>query len=233
MLPLFQIIAPSKEMPSNDVPVKSRKKKIDVPVHKSNQTQKEGRRKSFSANFNSHKDKYRNKETEVVGVNQPIHTEVVVEISDPDKSGKISKKHLVKENVKLTNENRELIVKFNELEELSVKKITKLREKIGSLQLINAEVEKENRNVKEQYHNLIYNYENVQKQLESSRICKNCEELSAVIDKYSDENTLLKNSNKELTEDLDMLKTVVYRFVIIFYNSYVQVHTKKFFGFMD
>ncbi|XP_018566046.1 protein Cep89 homolog [Anoplophora glabripennis] len=212
MLPLFQIItsSPAKEMPTNDVPAKSRRKKVDVPVHKIYQSHKEGRKKSFSANFNAHKDKHRNKETEIVD-HQPIHTEVIVEIPDSDRSAKVSKKQLAKENLKLTNENKELIVKFNELEDLSVKKITKLREKIGSLQLTNAEIEKENKYLNEQYQDLLYNYESAQKQLESSRVCKNCEELSIVIDKYSAENTLLKNSSKELAEDLDMLKTVVYR----------------------
>ncbi|KAJ8924122.1 hypothetical protein NQ315_006905 [Exocentrus adspersus] len=208
MLPLFQIVTTTlrKDMPTNDVPVKSRRKKVDVPVHKTFHSGKEGRKKSFSANFNAQK----NKDLDIQD-NRPIHTEVVVEIPDTDRSSKVSKKQLVKENCKLNENNRELVTKFNELEELSVRKITKLREKIASLQTAKVEIEKENKYVREQHQDLIYNYENLQKQLESSRICRNCEELSSVIDKYNADNNALENRNKELNEDLNMLKTVVYR----------------------
>ncbi|KAJ8936623.1 hypothetical protein NQ314_012238 [Rhamnusium bicolor] len=170
MLPLFQIItpnSPSKNMPTNDIPTKPRRKKVDVPVHKTHDVFQEGRKKSFSANFNSKKYKFKNPDTEG-NFNEPIHTEIVVELPDTD------------------------------------------REKISLLQNSNEEIDKENKYLKEQYHNLVLGYEDLQKQLETSKFCKNCEDLKISIEQYSTDNSILRNSNKELKEDLNMLKTVVY-----------------------
>ncbi|XP_074029575.1 centrosomal protein 89kDa [Leptinotarsa decemlineata] len=184
----------------NDVPVKPRRKKVDVPVHYGSGDQK----KSFSANF--HSGNYCRG-----GDHEPIHTEIVVEIPESDKSAKISRRHLAKENARLEQENKELFMKFHELEDLSVRKICKLREKTGSLQSLNASLEKENNELKALYQNLLFKFNDVNDQLEASKFCKSCEDLKITVEKYSADNSFLRTGNKELAEDLDMLKTVVYR----------------------
>nr|CAI5866309.1 unnamed protein product [Callosobruchus analis] len=48
-------------------------------------------------------------------------------------------------------------------------------------------------------------------QLELSKICKNCGELQTVLNTYKADNNLLRKVNKEVNEDLEMTKTVIYR----------------------
>ncbi|KAJ8963433.1 hypothetical protein NQ318_018913 [Aromia moschata] len=214
MLPLFHIIAsnsPTKNMIGTDAPVKPRRKKVDVPVHKSHDVSPDSRKKTFSANFNSRKHKVKNADHEDSHRSPQVHAEVVFEIPETDRTARGSKKQLARENDRLSNENAELVSKFNELEELSVKKITKLRERIQTLQTSNGELEKESKYVKEQYQSLLLHYDNARKELEESRVCGSCEELKMHLEKWKADNGVLRVKNKELTEDLEMLKTVVYR----------------------
>ncbi|KAG5893920.1 hypothetical protein JTB14_028730 [Gonioctena quinquepunctata] len=184
----------------NDVPVKPRRKKVDGPVYQSTDHHK----KSFSANFNSGKY-YRSTE------HDPVHTEIVVEIPESDRSAKISRKHLTRENMRLNSENKELVMKFHELEDLSIRKITKLREKTGTLQSANTAWEKENNELKIIYQNLMFKFNELNDQLEATKFCEGCEKFRNTVEKSSADNNILRNSNKELNEDLEMLKTVVYR----------------------
>ncbi|KAJ8979230.1 hypothetical protein NQ317_019082 [Molorchus minor] len=214
MLPLFQIItsdSPTQDMPTHDTPIKSRRKNVEVPIHRTHGISHESRKKTFSANFNSRKCKNKDIARDDPNFNAPVHAEVVVEIPESDWSIKNSKKLLAKEIIRLGDENKELYSKFNELEELSVKKITKLRDKIHVLQNTNSEIDKENAYLKEQYQGLLGHYEEVRKELEGSRVCKTCQEFKVSLEKYSADNNLLRISNKELSQDLEMLKTVVYR----------------------
>lgn len=187
-------------MSHKDVPPKPRRRHVHVPVHKDRTTYK----KTFSANFSSNANK---KSPE----DQNVQTNIILEIPESDRSGKVKKKHLIKENQRLIDENNEIISKFHELEELSVKRITRLKDKIASLEKLNEEISRNNDELREQYKELVKSHEIIEGQLEALRICDNCEKLKAILEKYSQENEVLKNNNKELNSDLDMLKTVIYR----------------------
>lgn len=185
-------------MSNKDVPAKPNRRHVHVPVHKDRSSHK----KTFSANFNS------NKKT---AEDQNLQANIILEIPESDRSGKIRKKHLIKENQRLIDENKEIVSKFHELEDLSVKKIMKLKEKIASLEKLNEEISKTNNELKGKYKELVESHHILEEQLETLRICGCCEKLKEVIEKCSKENSILKNSNNELNSDLDMLKTVIYR----------------------
>lgn len=187
-------------MSNKDVPAKPRRKHAHVPVHKDRTNHK----KTFSANFTSNSNKRPTEE-------QNVQTNIILEIPESDRSGKIKKKHLLKENQRLVDENREIISKFHELEDLSIRKITKLKDKIISLEKLNEEIGRNNDELRVQYKDLVKSHEELEERLEAMRICDNCEKLKLLIEKYSQENEILKNNNKELNSDLDMLKTVIYR----------------------
>ncbi|CAH1162877.1 unnamed protein product [Phaedon cochleariae] len=200
---------------ANGLPVKSRRKKLEVPVHDN------GHRRTFSANFNA-----------ASFPEKSAHTEIIVEIPDADRGSRTGKRQLRKENLRLSLENQEVLARFHELEELSVKKIVKLRDKVTALQAINASLEKENCEVrrhldelleqheeanrllgqqKEVNRQLLGQYEEANRLLELSKCCKGCESLKEEVEMRSKENGLLKEKDVELSEDLKMLKTVVYR----------------------
>ncbi|CAH0551940.1 unnamed protein product [Brassicogethes aeneus] len=199
MLPIFQIVT-QKTMSINERP---RRKKPEVQVHKNQED--EPYRKTYSANFNSRK--CRHKKTE----DNKHFTEVILELPESERSTKTSKRQLNVEMQRLAKENEDVVAKFNELEELSVKKITRLKEKITSLQQINNTIIKDNDYIKNQYQELMHSFEEIKMQLEISQNCKTCEDLRVVVDKLSADNTSISKTNRELNEDLEMLKTVVYR----------------------
>lgn len=185
-------------MSNKDVPAKPKRRHVHVPVHKDRSTHK----KTFSANFNS---------TKKTSEDQTLQANIILEMPESDRSGKIRKKHLIKENQKLADENKEIISKFHELEDLSVKKITRLKDKIASLEKLNEEISKSNVELTEKYKDLLESHRVLEDRLEALNICENCEKLKGILEKCSQENDKLMNNKSELNSDLDMLKTVIYR----------------------
>ncbi|CAG9765916.1 unnamed protein product [Ceutorhynchus assimilis] len=201
-------------MITNDIPsIKPRRKYVDVPVHKPERDnippEHQKIKKVYSANFTSRKHKHKCLSTD----NIPNISEVIIEIPDKDfsLSTKISKKHLTKEIERLTQNNEDITAKFNELEDLSVKKILKLKEKINNLQNAYEDVINQNEIIKSQYSELHESYGEIYKQLELSKVCNQCDELREQIEKVDKETKQLRKVNNEVTEDLGMLKTVVFR----------------------
>lgn len=200
----------------NDVPsVKPRRtKKVDVPsVHRTphhhhhHQNDGDGdHHKTYSANFNSKRHHAKSDQLQT-------STKTVDGIDDKISHHQtISRKYLCKENVRLAKENDEITMKFTELEELSVRKITKLREKIAAVENKNQAILSENDYIKQQYEELSGGYNRLKGELELSKHCRNCDVLSATLERLGSEMDLVKQQNKELEEDLNMLKTVVFRY---------------------
>ncbi|RZB38643.1 Cep89 -like, partial [Asbolus verrucosus] len=190
-------------MSTDDVPLKPRRKKLEVPIHKTGEgkSNNETTKKTYSANF--HSKRYRQRNEDKSPKKNTNETDTITH--------KVSRKYLSKENARLSKENEEIVTKFNELEDLSLRKILKLKEKIASLQNINEEINKENSYLKGHSQELLATLEDLKIQLEISRHCKSCEEFQRSLQKYVEENNLLRNAKKELEEDVNMLKTVVYR----------------------
>lgn len=200
MLSLFNVITP--KIPSRPSPshgpkmlVNTRKKKFEVPVHGS---------KALSHPSNLLLEKL----TEESAVYHH-HSELTHDVPEKERSTRRSdKKLLKKENARLNKENKDLLMKFNELEDVSVKRITRLKEKIQTLQEFNAELAKENASVRSISENMYKECQQLQ-----NRQCARCNELQSSIDKCTAENTDLRTSNNELIEDVNMLKTVIFRHV--------------------
>ncbi|CAG9834359.1 unnamed protein product [Diabrotica balteata] len=217
MLPLFQIVTCSRgQRNMSEGPPKPRRKKIDVPVHRAIQetNNDHNKIKTFSGNF--HSSKYcKNQEITskaIIKDEDPIHTEIILETVEPNTGSKLSRRHLVKENYRLLEENRELSSRFNELEGLSVNKITKLREKVNLLQLANSHFKKDIEELEENYEQVLYENNALKIELEKLKICKKCEEYRNEIakcnsdnEKVLNENEILKAKRKEFTEDLAIL----------------------------
>lgn len=199
MLPIFHIVTTACSNKMNDPPAKPRRKRVEVPIHKK---QEESIKRTYSANFTSRRCRQK--------PNDDRFAEIILEIPDSENT-KANKKHLHKEIQRLSKENEDIVAKFNELEGLSVKKITKLKEKIGSLQGLNHNLVKENEIIKIQYGELLKNFEDAKEQLGAPKHCDDCDELKQSVEKLNQENGLLTNDKKELSEDLNMLKNVVYR----------------------
>ncbi|XP_044744418.1 protein Cep89 homolog [Coccinella septempunctata] len=181
---------------------RSRLKDPEVPIHR-NQQENE----LHVAKKTTRKHRCRSREKQARSSQFPAQ-----EASDEnDNYPKISKKQLWKDNLQLTREKEEVIAKFNELEDLSVKKITKLREKVSGLQNEKFEIDQENQILKSRLEGLSREYEEVRDLLEQYKVCQNCEEFKIALEQFSSENSSLKKSKVELSEDLDMLKTVVFR----------------------
>ncbi|XP_063905027.1 protein Cep89 homolog isoform X2 [Zophobas morio] len=178
----------------SDVAQKPRRKKLEVPIHNAGDDVKIDTKKTYSANFHSRRYKHREEKS-------PQENDLQ----------KISRRHLSKENARLAKENEDVIIKFNELEELSVRKILKLKEKISSLQSLNEEVSKENSYLKEHSQELLSTLEDLKVQLEITKHCRSCEDFKRTIQKLTEDNSVLQNTKKDLEEDVNMLKTVVYR----------------------
>lgn len=194
----------------NEIPsAKPRKKYVEVPVHRPEKGRQEQNKpkKTYSANFSSRRHRSKH---EGSGANI---SEVIIEIPERDSSRHPanSKRSLSKEIERLSRDNEEIVTKFNELEDLSVKKILKLKEKISHLQNVNSEVYKENEGIRYRYLELQKSYEDLYNQLEISKVCRKCEEVKHQIDKLTQENQTLRKNNTEVNEDLGMLKIVVFR----------------------
>lgn len=177
---------------------KMRQKKLDVPIHYAcpeRETQK-----TFSANFNSRR---KHKNVEFV---QPDHMN-----QDEENIHKLNRKQLNKEIDKLRSENLQLIEQLSNSESISIKKVTKLREKLNAVNNFNSQIVNENRMLKDQYEQLRKVYEDIKIQLEEARECKSCEDLKSALENATKDYGLLRATNKELLEDIDMLKNVVYR----------------------
>lgn len=187
---------------------KPRRKYEEVPVHKperDKQTQRSKLKKTYSANFSSKTS---------CNTDHPSSkkiSEVIIEIPEKDTSTRPSKRNLSKEIEKLTRDNEEIAGKFAELEDLSVKKILKLKEKVSNFQNINSDLLKENESLKHHYRELQKAYEEAYNQLELSKVCKRCQQLEAQLEVAIRENQALSKRASDVTEDLGMLKTVVFR----------------------
>ncbi|XP_060534727.1 protein Cep89 homolog [Cylas formicarius] len=178
-----------------------KRKHVTVPVHRSEREKKNDdsrNKKTYSANFSSRRHKANPKQNDGV-------------IPERETPKRTCRKTLSKEVERLNQENQDLTAKFNELEDLSVKRILKLKEKVTTLQNINAEIANETHVIRRQYQELLEKCEDAKSGAEVSKACENCQELGKIIDKLSAENEECRLNNKELNEDLNMLKTVVYR----------------------
>ncbi|XP_050294635.1 protein Cep89 homolog [Anthonomus grandis grandis] len=201
-------------MLTSDLPVvKPRKKYPEVPIHRPERDKPCGPqkiKKTYSANFSA--AKHRHKHVSADNVSIPRVSEVIIEIPEKDSSGgKVCRKSLMREIERLTKTNEDINSKFNELEELSVKKIIKLKEKIASLHNANDEFVKENEAIRCHFSELQKNYEEIYAQLELCKVCKKCEQLRDQIGQLTQNNDSLRKKNQEVLEDLEMLKTVVFR----------------------
>ncbi|KAB0804192.1 hypothetical protein PPYR_01162 [Photinus pyralis] len=96
-------------------------------------------------------------------------------------------------------------------EEYYKRKVLHLKEKLTNLKHFNDEVIKENSQIKNEYQELLVHFEDIRDELESSKHCQNCYDLKLAIEKNTDECNNLKTLNTQLTQDVNMLKNVVYR----------------------
>ncbi|XP_045472065.1 protein Cep89 homolog [Harmonia axyridis] len=188
-----------KIMYATTVPTKPRRKDPEVPIHR-NQQENELQVARKTARKHKHRSRERNERSPQQSSQE-----------EAESYQKISKKQLWKDNLQLSKEKEEIIAKFNELEDLSVKKITKLRERVSGLQDDKLAVTEENDLLKSRLEGLTAEYEVTRELLEQYKVCQNCEEFKVVLDQFSSENGSLKKAKLELSEDLNMLKTVVYR----------------------
>lgn len=185
-------------MSHSEASSKTRRKKPDVPIHNPYPEAQ----KTFSANFNSRK-KHKNVEF--------VQSNAAEDRQDEYGVHKLNRKQLNKEIDRLRSENLQLIEQLNNSESVSLKKVTKLREKLTAVNSFNTQVVNENQLLRNQYEQLMKAYEDLRLQLEEARQCKSCEDLKSALEKSSKDYGLLRTTNKELLEDIDMLKNVVYR----------------------
>lgn len=204
MLPFFNLTLAEKNMSHMDH-VRCRRRKIDVPVHGS-----ETGRKTYGANFNSRR---KHKVVDFEETNPPsTKADFDSTSSIPEKAeSKLSRKFLVREIERLTHEKNELEDKFNNDESLFTKKLTRLKEKLNAFENANNQIQNENNVLQHQYQELVLAYEEMKAQLESKKNCRNCEQLKEIVEKSSADYNLLRSNNKDLLEDINMLKNVVYR----------------------
>lgn len=206
MLPFFNVTlaeATNNKMTHLEVRSKNRRKKLEVPIHGA-----ETEHKTYSANFNARR---KQKNVGFEGAYSPNHT-TDFELAIPEKpDGKISRKLLTREIDKLTQEKNEIIDKFNNDEILFTKKITRLKEKLNSIQNINDQIQNENNVLRTQYQDVVLAYEEIKTELELKRNCETCEQLKQMLEKSNADYNLLRSNNKDLLEDISMLKNVVYR----------------------
>lgn len=123
-------------------------------------------------------------------------------------SPRISRKHLVKENERISLENEELRRKLSGVEEYLNQKKTKFKEKLCAIKSLNENIASENSILRSQYQEVVEQFTACQKALET---CSKCAELREHNSQIQSECITLKKCNCELSEDVTMLKTVVYR----------------------
>lgn len=206
-LPYFNIlmndinIDKNRNMYSNEVPVKPRRKKIqEVPtVHKIDSeklTNNRSNYKTYSANFNPKKLKQKRLDQFDQDESQNVEENLY--------KVKTSKKVLLKENEKLFAENNDLKLKISLTEDYLNKKNCKLKEKFNETLIINQELVNENYELKKQMQ--IY-----QSDIETCRNCKKCEEFNRILEQRNKDFESVQKVNKEHEEDISMLKNVIYR----------------------
>lgn len=207
MLPHFNIAFMSGT--NNKMSSKQRRKEIDVPIHSTHARQETKTQKIFSANFNARK-KHKNVEF-VSSPPKPPNEEISLDLNLNHPDPKPNRKQLHREIENLRTENLQLIEQLNNTESLSLKKITKLRDKLNAVNNFSSQIAGENQILKSQYEELMKAYDDLRKQLEEARQCKSCEDLKNALETSGKDYTLLRTTNKELLEDINMLKNVVYR----------------------
>ncbi|VEN36307.1 unnamed protein product, partial [Callosobruchus maculatus] len=67
-----------------------------------------------------------------------------------------------------------------------------MKEKIGNIQVTNAEINKQNSELRLQYESLVMANDDLRHQLELSKVCKNCQELQTALNTYKADNNLLR-----------------------------------------
>ncbi|CAG9864066.1 unnamed protein product [Phyllotreta striolata] len=185
----------------------------NVPVHRTNT------KKTLSANFIAKRynsTNHRNgKTTTILANDEPARTEIIVETLDNPEN---SKKRLARDNRRLTEQNQLLASKFNELEQLSVRKITKLREKVNVLQLANAHFKQDIEELERTHDTVLQDNERLSAEIQRLKVCERCREYRLEIeatridnDNYKKANESIEGRSDELREDLQMLKIVVFR----------------------
>lgn len=201
MLPYFNVaLAETFRMP--------RKRNVDVPVHRGNSETSQPIHKTFSANFNSR----RKQKTVEFADTQSFEQDNNAHINDdPEKETKITKKSLCKEIERLSNENAVLLERLAGAESVCSKKIARMREKVMTLQDYYEQLQTENGNLKAKHQELLDAYEGVKAQLKIDKQCESCEQLKKIVEKGNEEYNLLRSNNKDLLDDISMLKNVVYR----------------------
>lgn len=206
----FVALLGSSKMSQHEQSSKTRRKNVDVPVHYPEI------KETFSANFNARK-KHKNVEFEDHFLQAHNSRKISQEVINSDRQEqdsvqqKLNRKQLNKEIDRLRSENLQLIEQLNSSESISLKKVTKLREKLTAVNNINNQVVNENQLLRNQYEQLVKAYEDLRTQLEEARQCKTCEDLKSALENSTKDYGLLRATNKELLEDIDMLKNVVYR----------------------
>lgn len=214
MLPLFRIIAPQRHTGSESnlleptmtsesqvkIKHKRRFKKPEVSVHKTSHVDFKSHSNDGIIIHKSQKSKKHDREEKTEGA-------TVAE------KPKIKRKHLMKENYKIAIENRNLSEDLTNTQHALIKKETqigKLKEKISSTQNLNKELIEENSIIKTQYQEMLLNLEEFKEQV-NKMSCSNCNELQNHLKTNIKNLEITKNTNKDLYEDIEMLKNVIYR----------------------
>lgn len=194
-----------------------RKKKLDVPVHRNS---KEPNIKTYGAQFSGRKRPTKEKSVDFLEykTSSSIKSascddlQLVLDEEQEQRRRSISrKKYLRSENERLKKDNKIINEKIEKTEEYYNKKLGKFKEKIESVHSYNEEISNQYNILKGHYEELSSNYQSVVDELETCRNCKTCEELKKVVHRNNEDYNRVKDVNKGLTEDVTMLKTVVYR----------------------
>lgn len=197
-----------------------RKKKLDVPVHRNS---KEPNIKTYGAQFSGKRRLTKEKSVDLLEYKtasssiksascDDLHL-VLGEEGESRRRSTSRKKYLRAENERFKTDNKILNEKIEKIEEYYNKKLGKVTEKLESVHSYNEEISNQYNILKGHYEELSSNYQSVVDELEICRNCKTCEELKKVVQRNNEDYNRVKAVNKGLTEDVTMLKTVVYRYV--------------------
>ncbi|XP_022902341.2 protein Cep89 homolog [Onthophagus taurus] len=180
-----------------EVPIKPRRKRVDVEVHKAETPSIKTFGGNYPAVYSNRKSKHRIKSED---------------LNEEEKlNERISKRHLVKENEKLNKEIESLQEKLTSMELYVERKNNKFKEKLNNLQSLNEDLNNENVSLRNLNEEILAQFRACQNELEVARNCQKCEEFNVLVERQKEDITHLKKSNFELIEDVDMLKNVVFR----------------------
>lgn len=212
------VVVPTSRMTMSDFIIKPRrKKKLDVPVHRNS---KEPNIKTYSAQFSGRKHPTKEKSVDFQeyksfpSIKSASCDDLDLALVDEQENRPRStsrKKYLKAEIERLKRDNKVLSEKVENIEEHYNKKLGKCKEKVDTVQSYNEEIINQYNILKEHYEELLSNYQGVVDELETCKNCKTCEELKKVVHRNNEDYNRVKAVNKGLTEDVTMLKTVVYR----------------------